>query len=380
MTNLMLLKGFEVELFTGTFAGKNVGIASAITEDLSDFVKEPDQRNLEYITVPDQRYTVLKHALLLPRQKLRKWLDLKQLTILPGSTLSLGNTKIFERSDSENTYHSFIEKNYGTNVVTASIHINLGIENLSLLFSALRLVRCEASLFLALSASSPFLGGNATGVHSQRWVQFPKTPSDVPMFFDHAHYVTWVQQQLNQGNMHNERHLWTSVRPNGPERPHILNRLELRICDLVCNVDLLLAITALLELRIINLKNNIKKYDPIEASSKNQTELALLSDENDLYAAKYSLDANLFHWRNGKQIKCRDWIKELLLDVTPLAKELDMFELLRPIESVLKNGNQSMIWLDSYHNGASIQSLLQKGISEMEQEETNLIQMKSTFS
>ena len=379
MTNFMLLKGFEVELFTGTYAGKNVGVASAITEELSEFVKEPDQRNLEYITVPDQRYAVLKHALLLPRQKLRKWLDCQKLTILPGSTLSLGNTKIFERSDLENSYHSFIEKNYGTNVVTASIHINLGIENLSLLFSALRLVRCEASLFLALSASSPFLEGQATGAHSQRWVQFPKTPSKVPMFANHAHYVAWVEEQLSQGSMQNERHLWTSVRPNGPERPHVLNRLELRICDLVTDVDLLLAITALLELRIINLTNNLKKFDPIKASSKTQEELALLADENDLLVAKLSLDANLSHWKNGKQIKCRDWIKELILDVTPLAKELDMLELLQPIESVLSNGNQSMRWLDSYSNGVSIQALLQHGMGEMEREETNFIQMNSTY-
>ena len=379
MTNFMLLKGFEVELFTGTYAGENVGVASAITEELSEFVKEPDQRNLEYITVPDQRYAVLKHALLLPRQKLRKWLDCQKLTILPGSTLSLGNTKIFERSDLENSYHSFIEKNYGTNVVTASIHINLGIENLSLLFSALRLIRCEASLFLALSASSPFLEGHATGAHSQRWVQFPKTPSKVPMFVNHAHYVAWVEEQLSQGSMQNERHLWTSVRPNGPERPHVLNRLELRICDLVADVDLLLAITALLELRIINLTNNMKKFDPIKASSKTQEELALLADENDLLVAKLSLDANLSHWKNGKQIKCRDWIKELILDVTPLAKELDMLELLQPIESVLTNGNQSMRWLDSYSNGVSIQTLLQHGMGEMEREETNFIQMNSTY-
>ena len=379
MTNCMLFKGFEVELFTGTYDGKNVGVASAITKDLSDFVKEPDQRNLEYITVPDQRYAVLKHALLLPRQKLRKWLDCQKLTILPGSTLSLGNTKIFERSDSENSYHSFIEKNYGTNVVTASIHINIGIENLSLLFSALRLVRCEASLFLALSASSPFLDGNPTGAHSQRWVQFPKTPSKVPIFVDHAHYVTWIEEQLGQGNMQNERHLWTSVRPNGPERPHVLNRLELRICDLVADVDLLLAMTALLELRIINLKNNMKKFDPIEASSKTQEELVQLSDENDLLAAKSSLDSNLSHWRNGKQINCREWINELISDVTPLAKELNMLELLKPIESVLINGNQSMIWLNSYSKGISIQSMLQQGIREMEREETNFIQINSTY-
>ena len=375
----MLLKGFEVELFTGTYAGKNVGVASAITEDLSDFVKEPDQRNLEYITIPDQRYAVLKHALLLPRLKLRKWLNCKNLTILPGSTLSLGDANNFERSDAENSYHAFIEKNYGTKVVTASIHINLGIENLSLLFSALRLVRCEASLFLALSASSPFLGGNVSGAHSQRWVQFPKTPSNVPIFLDHAHYVKWVEEQLMQGNMQNERHLWTSVRPNGPERPHVLNRLELRICDLVGNVDLLLAITALLELRIINLQNNMTKYDPLEASNQTPKDLALLADENDLIAAKSSLDSNLSHWKSGKQINCRDWINELVLDVTPLAKELDMFDLLQPIESVLKNGNQSMIWLNSYSKGTSIQSLLQDGISEMEREESNFIQLKSTY-
>jgi len=373
----MLLKGFEVELFTGTHDGENVGVASAVTKELSDFVKEPDQRNLEYITIPDQRYAVLKHALLIPRQKLRKWLDCQKLTILPGSTLSLGNTKIFERSDSENSYHSFIEKNYGTNVVTASIHINLGIENLSLLFSALRLVRCEASLFLALSASSPFLNGKVTGAHSQRWVQFPKTPSKVPIFVDHAHYVAWVEDQLGMGNMQNERHLWTSVRPNGPERPHILNRLELRICDLVADVDLLLAITALLELRIINLKNNLKKFDPIAASSKTQQELALLADENDLNAAQSSLDANLYHWRDGKPIKCRDWIKELLSDVSPLAKELDMVKLLQPLESVLTNGNQSMKWLNKYSNGVSIKSLLKQGICEMEKEEINFLQMNS---
>ncbi len=379
MTKTRLLKGFEVELFTGTFSAENIGVASAVSKDLHDFVTEPDQRNLEYITVPDKRYSVLKKALLLPRKQLRQWLDLKELTILPGSTLSFSNLEKFERSDLSNPYHSFIEEKYGTNVVTASIHINLGIENLPLLFAALRLVRCEASLFLALSASSPFLGGNVTGVHSQRWIQFPKTPTAVPIFIDHAHYVKWIEDQLSKGYMHNERHLWTSVRPNGPIRPYSLNRLEIRICDLISNCDLLLAITALLELRIISLLNHLKMYDPIQASSKNLDDLALLCDENEIQAAKNSLNSNLIHWKNGNQINCRDWIRELVNDVTPLAEELDMFDLLEPIEAVLKNGNQAMIWLDSYAKGTSIESVLQQSIREMEQEESNFFQMKSTY-
>ena len=36
MKDFMFLKGFEVELFTGTYDGENVGVSSAITKDLSD--------------------------------------------------------------------------------------------------------------------------------------------------------------------------------------------------------------------------------------------------------------------------------------------------------------------------------------------------------
>ncbi|HCO76362.1 MAG TPA: putative glutamate--cysteine ligase, partial [Synechococcus sp. UBA8071] len=67
----------------------------------------------------------------------------------------------FKRSDPENAYHALIEQLYGPMVVTASIHINLGITDLNWLFAAVRLVRCEAALLLALSASSPFLDGQS---------------------------------------------------------------------------------------------------------------------------------------------------------------------------------------------------------------------------
>ena len=47
MSEGLLLKGFEVELFTGRPDGTNVGVASEVARDLSDFVTEPDHRNLE---------------------------------------------------------------------------------------------------------------------------------------------------------------------------------------------------------------------------------------------------------------------------------------------------------------------------------------------
>ncbi len=364
-----LLKGFEVELFTGLNTGKHIGVSDSVSKEFLDFVMEPDQRNLEYITQPEKDYRKIKELVLEPRRRLRNWLNLKKLTILPGSSLSLGDSKLFQRSDLSNPYHDFIETNYGSKVVTASIHINLGIDDLSKIFSALRLVRCEAALFLSLSASSPFLDGSLTGAHSQRWLQFPKTPKNVPLFLNHNHYVTWIEEQLKKRIMLNERHLWTSVRPNGDRRPYELNRLELRICDLITDCDLLLAITALLELRILSLMNNPDLLDPIKISKLSLVELAELCDINEEEAAKTSLDATLHNWKDGQAISCRDWIGQLLEEVKPLAIDLNLLPLLDPIQEVLEKGNQSMQWMQAYSKGQSIPLILQNSIQLMQLEE-----------
>jgi len=369
MTSPLLLKGFEVELFTGLPSGQNVGVASDVAAALDDFVTEPDCRNVEYITAPIADYDQLSEALLQPRRQLRTWLASRDLTLLPGSTLSLGDSSSFERSDPTNPYHSFIESTYGTRVVTASIHINLGITDPEWLFAAVRLVRCEAALLLALSASSPFLDGRFTGHHSQRWQQFPLTPSEVPLFRDHRHYIEWVEAQLACKSMRNERHLWTSVRPNGPARPHDLNRVELRICDLVTNPDELLAMTAFLELRLLSLRDHRERLDPLLASSLSAASLATLSDANDAAVAHASLDAELHHWKDGQSIRCRDWIQSLIDDVTPLAAQLNLESVLTPLHAVLKDGNQAMRWAAAHSKGVDIPQLLQNAIEEMKEQE-----------
>ena len=364
-----LAKGFEVEMYTGRSDGTVVGCSSAAAAALEGVVTEPDCRNLEYITPPEASYEQQLVHLLKPRRQLRQWLSERQLTLLPGSTLSLGNSQRFERSDPENPYHHFIEATYGTRVVTASIHINLGITDPELLFAALRLVRCEAALLLALSASSPFLGGQLCDHHSQRWQQFPLTPDKVPLFLNHDHYKQWVEQQLAIGSMRNERHLWTSVRPNGPRRPYDLNRLELRICDLVTDPADLLAITTLLELRVLNLARHPHQLDPLHSSNLSPDELAKLADSNDAAAAQLSLDADLHHWRDGAPVLCRRWIQDLIESITPLAEELGLHERLLPLQRLLSGGNQAMRWRDAHARGSSIAELLRAGSRAMEQQE-----------
>ena len=49
MSQNNLYKGFEVELFTGSL-NSHIGVSADIEKKFSDFVKEPDNRNVEYIT------------------------------------------------------------------------------------------------------------------------------------------------------------------------------------------------------------------------------------------------------------------------------------------------------------------------------------------
>ncbi len=373
---MLLSKGFEVEMYTGTPEGEVVGLSDRIVADLEGFVREPDSRNVEYTTAPLCSYDRLLCALVKPRVRLREYLkQLGDYTLLPGSTLSLGGSDRFYRSDPNNPYHTYIEQTYGTKVVTASIHINIGISQPELLMRAIRLVRVEAPLYLALSASSPFLDGEVTGYHSTRWGLFPKTPAIVPLFESHRHYIQWTEEQLELGTMQNVRHLWSAVRPNGDRRPYCLNRLELRICDLEVNPLALLAITALLEARIWQMMED-PSLDPLElctlpAATRNE-DLVALTDANEIAASGQSLDAELTHWQDGRTILARDWIEEIYREVWPIAKKRGFSCFLSPLKKILREGNTAQQWLKLHEGGSDTRSIILQGIQGMSHQEWEL--------
>lgn len=370
---MSLSKGFEVEIYTGTPAGQIIGFSDLIVANLHGFVREPDNRNVEYTTAPLHRYEQLLCELVRPRQALRAYLQtLGHYTLIPGSTLSLGDTDQFYRSDPQNPYHTYIEQTYGTDVVTASIHINVGMADPEVLMRACRLIRLEAPLYLALTASSPFLDGEVTGYHSTRWHLFPQTPQQVPLFESHAHHIQWVEAQLAAGTMQNVRHLWTSVRPNGDRRPYSLNRLELRISDLVINPVHLLAITALLEARLLQVIAD-PSLDPLFQSqlpAQNRAEeLVALTLANEAAVAATSLEATLRHWQDGRPLLARTWIQDLYGELLPIARRHGFSCFLTPLKSLLAQGNEAQQWLRLYDQGYTVADIMAQGIQAAEQQD-----------
>ncbi len=373
---MLLSKGFEIEMYTGIPTGDIVGLSDQIVASVDGFVREPDNRNVEYVTSHSQEYDKQLCELLRPRLRLREFLKrLGNYTLIPGSTLSLGRSDRFYRSDPNNPYHDYIENTYGTKVVTASVHINIGISDPELLMRACRLVRVEAPLYLALSASSPFLDGKATGYHSTRWGLFPKTPTHVPLFESHADHIHWVEAQLAAGTMQNVRHLWASVRPNGDRRPYDLNRLELRICDLVTDPISLLAIAALLEARLWQLIED-PKLDPLEQSILPATtraqDLIALTDANEAAAAQNSLDAQLRHWQDGRNILARDWVEEIYQEVWPIARQRGFSCFLSPVLKILRDGNSAQQWLKLHSYGFEPRSIIMQAVQATRERELEL--------
>ena len=121
----------------------------------------------------------------------------------------------------------------------------------------------------------------------------------------------------------------------------------------------------MLELRILHLFDNFETLDPLTASILSIDELSKICDQNEINAAKYSLDSELIHWQDGKKIICREWIQNLLSDLSFTAENFGMKHLLDPIYKVLEEGNQSMKWINQYKKGLSIEQIMKISIDDM---------------
>ena len=121
----------------------------------------------------------------------------------------------------------------------------------------------------------------------------------------------------------------------------------------------------MLELRILHLFENINALDPLTASSFDIDDLSDICDQNEINAAKNSLNAELIHWKDGKRLLCSEWIRNLLAELSSTAEKFNMIHLLTPIYKVLDEGNQSMSWIKQYREGFSIEEIMKNTIKDM---------------
>lgn len=112
---------------------------------------------------------------------------------------------------------------------TWSMHVHVGVQGADRAIAVCDHLRGVLPQLLALSANSPFLDGNDTGLHSVRTEiftrTFPRCGVHEP-FGDFATYAQFVELLARTGSISEATQLWWSVRPH-----HRFGTVELRICD-----------------------------------------------------------------------------------------------------------------------------------------------------
>ncbi len=112
---------------------------------------------------------------------------------------------------------------------TFSLHVHVGIRGADRAVAVCDRMRALLPELLALSASSPFLDGRDSGLHSARSQiftrSFPRCGVPEP-YGDFSAYADYVRFLVRTNSIGEATQLWWSVRPH-----HSFGTVEVRICD-----------------------------------------------------------------------------------------------------------------------------------------------------
>ena len=187
---------------------------------------------------------------------------------------------------------------------------------------------------VALSASSPFWRGEATGLASSRHMVFAAFPRSgpPPRFRDYADYAEVVGQLERTGCIADYTHIWWDIRLH----PR-LGTIEIRICDAVTRLDDVVAITALCQALV---KHYSERFD---AGEEIPSYHRILTTENKWLAARYGLEAPVMDLQTGRRnrMPVAQAVRRTVRLIEPHARELGSAAELAGVEDILRRGNSA---------------------------------------
>jgi carboxylate-amine ligase len=211
------------------------------------------------------------------------------------------------------------------------MHIHVAVDDPEKAIGVLNGLLLHLPEFLALSASSPFWRGQATGLASMRQLVFAAFPRSgpPPRFRDYTDYARVVSQLERSGCIPDYTHIWWDVRPH----PR-LGTIEMRICDAVTRIEDAVAIAALCQSLVKLYSERFERGEPIPTHHR------ILTSENKWLAARHGLDAPLIDLATGRRnrVPVTRLVRRALREAQPHARELGCERELEGIEEILRRG------------------------------------------
>ena len=204
------------------------------------------------------------------------------------------------------------------------LHVHVGVPDPPTAIKTVRLLRPHVADFIALSASSPFWRGFATGMRSTRYGIFSTFPRSgiPPAFSDYQEFVSYVQALERGHGLVDYTHIWWDLRPH----PR-LGTVEVRAMDAVARLDDAVALAAYVQ-ALVKWAAEAPPPPP-----QNALEDALVR-ENTWQATRYGLDAIVVD-AEANRTPIREHILSTLDDLLATSAELGSEAALLDIERIV---------------------------------------------
>ena len=227
------------------------------------------------------------------------------------------------------------------------MHVHVAVDDPEKAIQVVNGLLPHLSPLLALSASSPFWRGEATGLSSSRQMVFSAFPrtGPPPRFRDYADYAEVVGRLERSGCIADYTHIWWDIRLH----PR-LGTVEVRICDAVSRIEDAVAIAAYCQALVKQLS---ERYD---AGEEIPSYHRILTSENKWLAARYGLHAPVMDLATGRRnrIPVSRLIRRTVSELAPHARELGSERELEGVLELVSRGNSADRQLRVYNANRDI--------------------------
>ncbi|MFJ3392180.1 glutamate--cysteine ligase [Leifsonia aquatica] len=239
---------------------------------------------------------------------------------------------------------------WGRQMMIWGVHVHVGIDERD---KALPIVNGLLSYYphlQALSASSPYWAGAATGYASNRALMFQQLPTaGLPwQFGSWANYEEYVQDLVTTGVVTDHSEVRWDIRPS-PK----WGTVEMRACDGLSTTDEVGAVAALIHCLTDRMSGDLDEgVEPV-------TLQPWFVRENKWRAARYGLDAEIIVAPDGSERLVSESLRELADELQPTAERLGCEEELRGVLRILDGGASYQRQLAvAAANGGSLQAVV----------------------
>ncbi len=224
-------------------------------------------------------------------------------------------------------------------MVICGMHVHVGINDDALRIDLMNQAAYFLPHLLALSCSSPFWGGEDTGLKSYRLTIFDALPrTGLPVKFQsYAEYQRHVDILINAGVIQDSTKIWWDLRPSGR-----FPTLETRIMDVCTRLDDAIALAALLVciMRMLyRLRLNNQRW---------RTYTSMLVRENRWRAMRYSFDEGLIDFAKGSIVPFEELLNDLLELTYVDARALDCEAEVASVLDILNRGTSAHLQLKAH--------------------------------